>query len=84
MADNEVRADQMLEECNERLDVMLNHLTAIAKDQGALMLGPIDFLKMRNTFKSQVNPFMLPFLAAAAVTRLVNQQLADSLDAPNT
>lgn len=80
----EVKADQMFEECNERLDIMVNGLVDTARSQGALMLGGIDFLKMRNTLKQQVNDFMLPFLAATAVTRLVNAALAESLDNPNT
>lgn len=84
MADNEVSSDQMFAECNERLDLMILGLVDTARTQGALMLGPLDFLKMRNTFKQQVNDFMLPFLAATAVTRLVNQELAEALDTPNT
>lgn len=84
MANDQIKADQMFEECNERLDIMVNQLVSTSRAQGALMLGGVDFLKMRNTIKQQVNDFMLPFLAATAVTRLVNAALADSLDNPNT
>lgn len=69
---------EIAEECNDRLDQMVNQLITIARDQGAVRLGPSDLIKIKATFEKQVSPFMLPFLAATATVRLVNQGLAET------
>ena len=73
---------QLFDECNERLDTMLNHLTLIARDQGAQSLGGIDLQRMRNVLSVQVNDFMIYYLAATAICRLVNTKLTGENDVP--
>lgn len=84
MADNEIDPGEVFDECNERLDLMVNSLVTIARKQGALVLGPRDLIKMKNAFNQQINTFMMPFLAASAVVKLVNQELAAGAGIPNT
>lgn len=84
MAD-EIKPEEISKECNERLDNMVNGIVLTARDQGAKALGPIDLVHINNSLAQQrITDFMLRFLAATAVTRLVNQQLAASTDLPNT
>lgn len=74
----EIDPVQVFAECNERLDVMVNNLVTIATKQGALQLGASDMIKMRATFDAQISPFMVSYLAATAVARLVNDALIDT------
>lgn len=80
----EIDPGEIFDECNERLDMMINNLVEVAGRQGALCLGAVDFLRMKATFVAQISDFMMPYLAASAVIRLVNQQLVERADIPNT
>lgn len=85
MAEPQVVAQQVFDECNERLDDMINKLVVLARGQGAHELIAPDLLKMKNSFMPpKMSEYMLAHLAATAVLRLVNDELMDADELPNT
>lgn len=85
MADSEIKPEEVAAECNDRLDRMVSGIVLTAREQGARALGAIDLVRINRTFEQQrISDFMLRYLAATAVTRLVNIELAGSSDVPNT
>lgn len=84
MADSEIKPEEIAQECNDRLDRMVSGIVLVAREQGAGALGAVDLVRINNSLAQQkITDFMLRYLAATAVTRLVNQQLAQT-DIPNT
>jgi hypothetical protein len=75
MANIPINPQQTFTECNDRLDIMVTNLAMIAEKQGATALGAVDLVKMRNTYSQQISDFMIYYLAATAVLRLVNLEL---------
>lgn len=75
--DDQISPEDIFTECNNRLDLMINGIVLTARDQGAGALGPIDLVRIKNTFDQKISDFMLRYLAATAVVRLVNDELAD-------